>query len=33
LFFAGDCLVGRGRVEEAILTGFAAASEMAILRI
>ncbi len=33
LFFAGDCLAGRGRVEEAILTGFAAASEMAILRI
>jgi len=28
LFFAGDCLVGRGRVEEAIRTGFAAAREM-----
>jgi len=29
LFFAGDCLVGRGRVEEAIRTGFAAARDMA----
>jgi renalase len=28
LFFAGDCLVGRGRVEEAIRSGFAAAREM-----